>query len=149
MPQRTIAVIDGNSLIHRAFHALPPTMTAPDGRPTNAAFGFISMLLKMIADLRPDGIVVAFDLGKPAFRVEALAQYKVHRPPTDPQLKAQFPMVKELLGALDIPIVELEGWEGDDILGTLAKRGSEAGIRMLLVTGDRDAFQLVTDDVRW
>ncbi len=140
-------MIDGNSLIHRAFHALPPTMTAPDGRPTNAAFGFISMLLKMIADLRPDGIVVAFDLGKPAFRVEALAQYKVHRPPTDPQLKAQFPMVKELLGALDVPIVELEGWEGDDILGTLARRGSEAGIRMLLVTGDRDAFQLVTDDV--
>ena len=147
MPRRTIAVIDGNSLIHRAFHALPPTMTAPDGRPTNAAFGFVSMLLKMIADLRPDGVVVAFDLGKPAFRVEALAQYKVHRPPTDPQLKAQFPMVKKLLTALDIPIVELEGWEGDDILGTLAKRGGDAGIRMLLVTGDRDAFQLVNDNV--
>ncbi|NTU72051.1 MAG: DNA polymerase I, partial [Coriobacteriia bacterium] len=147
MTQRTVAVIDGNSLIHRAFHALPPTMTAPDGRPTNAAFGFVSMLLKMIAELRPEGVVVAFDLGKPAFRVEALAQYKVHRPPTDPQLKAQFPIVKELLGALAVPIVELEGWEGDDILGTLARKGAEQGLRMLLITGDRDAFQLVTDDV--
>ncbi len=148
MPQHTIAVIDGNSLIHRAFHALPPTMTAPDGRPTNAAFGFVSMLLKMVSDLRPDGVVVAFDLGKPAFRMEALEQYKVHRPPTDPQLRQQFPMVKELLGALDVPIVELQGWEGDDILGTLARRGEEQGFLMLLVTGDRDAFQLVTDRVR-
>ena len=148
MSERTIAVIDGNSLIHRAFHALPPTMTAPDGRPTNAAFGFVSMLAKMVADLRPHGVVVAFDLGKPAFRVEALAQYKVHRPPTDPQLKAQFPIVKDLLRALDVPIVEVEGWEGDDILGTLARRGEEAGVRVLLVTGDRDAFQLVSDRVR-
>ncbi len=148
MSERTIAVIDGNSLIHRAFHALPPTMTAPDGRPTNAAFGFISMLAKMVADLRPDGVVVAFDLGKPAFRVEALSQYKVHRPPTDLQLKVQFPIVKELLHALDVPIVEIEGWEGDDILGTLARSGEEAGIRMLLVTGDRDAFQLVSERVK-
>jgi len=147
MAPRTLAVIDGNSLIHRAFHALPPTMTAPDGRPTNAAFGFISMLAKMIADLKPTGVVVAFDLGKPAFRMEALAQYKMHRPPTASELRDQFPMVKELLEALDIPIVELPGWEGDDILGTLARRGEAAGIRMLLVTGDRDAFQLVTDMV--
>jgi len=147
MPQRTVAVIDGNSLIHRAFHALPETMTAPDGRPTNAAFGFISMLVKLIAELRPDGVVVAFDRGKPAFRTEALAQYKIHRPPTAQSLKDQFPMVKELLGALEVPIVELDGWEGDDILGTLARRGEAAGIRMLLVTGDRDAFQLVTGDV--
>ena len=147
MSQRTLAVIDGNSLIHRAFHALPPTMTAPDGRPTNAAYGFISMLIKMIADLKPDGVVVAFDVGKPAFRTEALAQYKIHRPPTAVELRDQFPMVKELLGALDVPIVELSGWEGDDILGTLACQGEAAGIRMLLVTGDRDAFQLVTDTV--
>jgi len=147
MSQRTLAVVDGNSLIHRAFHALPPSMTAPDGRPTNAAFGFISMLAKLMADLRPDGVVVAFDLGKPAFRMEALAQYKVHRPPTATELRDQFPMVKELLGALDVPIVELQGWEGDDILGTLARRGQAAGMRMLLVTGDRDAFQLVTESV--
>ena len=120
-------------------------MTAPDGRPTNAAFGFMSMLVKLVADLKPDGVVVAFDRGKPAFRTEALAQYKVHRPPTADELRVQFPMVKVLLAAIDVPIVEVDGWEGDDILGTLAKRGHEAGLRVLLVTGDRDAFQLVGD----
>jgi len=147
MSERTIAVIDGNSLMHRAFHALPATMTAPDGRPTNAVFGFMTMLLKMVADLGPDGVVVAFDRGRPAFRTEALAQYKVQRPPTDPDLKTQFPMIKELLEALSIPIVEVDGWEGDDVLGTLAARGSAEGIRVLLVTGDKDALQLVDDNV--
>jgi DNA polymerase-1 len=148
MAPKTIAVVDGNSLLHRAFHALPETMTAPDGRPTNAAFGFISMLLKLVADMRPDALIVAFDRGKPAFRIEALAQYKVHRPPTADALRAQFPMVKELLVALNVPIVEVEGWEGDDILGTLARRGEASGARVLLVTGDRDAFQLVSDRVQ-
>jgi len=148
MTKRTLAVIDGNSLLHRAYHGLPPTMTAPDGRPTNAVFGFTSMLLKMVTDLKPEGVVVAFDLGKPAFRMEALAAYKIHRPPTAPDLKAQFPMVKELLGALGVPIVEVEGWEGDDILGTLARQGPAEGLHVLLVTGDKDALQLVTDDVQ-
>ncbi|MBF4510483.1 MAG: DNA polymerase I [Aeromicrobium sp.] len=148
MAERTLAVIDGNSLLHRAFHGLPPTMTAPDGRPTNAVFGFVSMLFKMVADLKPDGVIVAFDRGTPAFRTEALAAYKVHRPPTDPDLKAQFPMVKELLASLAIPIVECEGWEGDDVLGTLAERGAKAGMRVLLVTGDKDALQLVDDLVQ-
>ncbi|MDY0341688.1 MAG: DNA polymerase I [Coriobacteriia bacterium] len=148
MPERTIAVVDGNSLLHRAFHGLPPSMTAPDGRPTNAVFGFMSMLFKMVTDLGPDGVVVAFDRGKPAFRTEALAQYKIQRPPTDPDLKSQFPMIKELLGALSIPIVEVDGWEGDDILGTLAARGSAEGVRVLLITGDKDALQLVDENVR-
>ncbi|HET6350712.1 MAG TPA: DNA polymerase I [Coriobacteriia bacterium] len=147
MPQRTIAVIDGNSLLHRAFHALPESMTAPDGRPTNAAYGFISMLLKLMADIRPDGLVVAFDRGMPAFRREALQQYKVHRPPTAESLKAQFPMVKHLLESMSVPIVEIEQCEGDDVLGTLAKRGTEQGMRVLLVTGDRDAYQLVNENV--
>ncbi|MDF1541535.1 MAG: DNA polymerase I [Anaerosomatales bacterium] len=147
MTSRTVAAIDGNSLLHRAFHALPPTMTAPDGRPTNAAFGFISMLVKLVQELHPDGVVVAFDRGKPAFRTEALACYKIHRPPTASELKVQFPIVKELLDALGIPILEVEGWEGDDILGTIARLSEESGIRALLVTGDRDALQLVTDTV--
>jgi DNA polymerase-1 len=145
--ERTIAVVDGNSLIHRAFHALPPTMTAPDGRPTNAAFGFVSMLVKLVGELRPDSVIVAFDRGKPAFRTEALEQYKVHRPPTADELRAQFPIVKDLLAALDVPVVEADGWEGDDILGTLAVRGVAEGMKVLLVTGDRDAFQLVNDRV--
>ena len=145
--RRTFAVIDGNSLMHRAFHAVPPTMNAPDGRPTNAIFGFLNMFLKMIDAFNPDGVVVAFDKGKPRVRMEMLPQYKAQRPPMDPDLHAQFPMIKELLTALSVPILQSEGWEGDDILGTMARLGEEAGCDMLLVTGDRDMYQLVTEHV--
>lgn len=145
--RRTFAVIDGNSLMHRAFHAVPPTMNAPDGRPTNAIFGFLNMFLKMIDAFNPDGVVVAFDKGKPRVRMEMLPQYKAQRPPMDPDLHAQFPMIKELLTALNVPILQSEGWEGDDILGTMAHLGEEAGCDMLLVTGDRDMYQLVTEHV--
>lgn len=145
--RRTFAVIDGNSLMHRAFHAVPPTMNAPDGRPTNAIFGFLNMFLKMIDAFDPDGVVVAFDKGKPRVRMEMLPQYKAQRPPMDPDLHAQFPMIKELLVALNVPILQSEGWEGDDILGTMARLGEEAGCDMLLVTGDRDMYQLVTEHV--
>lgn len=145
--RRTFAVIDGNSLMHRAFHAVPPTMNAPDGRPTNAIFGFLNMFLKMIDAFNPDGVVVAFDRGKPRVRMEMLPQYKAQRPPMDPDLHAQFPMIKELLAALNVPILQSEGWEGDDILGTMARLGEEAGCDMLLVTGDRDMYQLVTEHV--
>lgn len=145
--RRTFAVIDGNSLMHRAFHAVPPTMNAPDGRPTNAIFGFLNMFLKMVDAFNPDGVVVAFDKGKPRVRMEMLPQYKAQRPPMDPDLHAQFPMIKELLGALNVPILQSEGWEGDDILGTMARLGEEAGCDMLLVTGDRDMYQLVTEHV--
>lgn len=145
--RRTFAVIDGNSLMHRAFHAVPPTMNAPDGRPTNAIFGFLNMFLKMIDAFNPDGVVVAFDKGKPRVRLEMLPQYKAQRPPMDPDLHAQFPMIKELLAALNVPILQSEGWEGDDILGTMARLGEQAGCDMLLVTGDRDMYQLVTEHV--
>lgn len=145
--RRTFAVIDGNSLMHRAFHAVPSTMNAPDGRPTNAIFGFLNMFLKMIDAFNPDGVVVAFDKGKPRVRMEMLPQYKAQRPPMDPDLHAQFPMIKELLTALNVPILQSEGWEGDDILGTMARLGEEAGCDMLLVTGDRDMYQLVTEHV--
>ena len=145
--RRTFAAIDGNSLMHRAFHAVPPTMNAPDGRPTNAIFGFLNMFLKMIDAFNPDGVVVAFDKGKPRVRMEMLPQYKAQRPPMDPDLHAQFPMIKELLAALNVPILQSEGWEGDDILGTMARLGEEAGCDMLLVTGDRDMYQLVTEHV--
>ena len=146
-PRHTIAVVDGNSLMHRAFHAIPPTMTTPDGRPTNAIFGFISMFVKLVEKFHPNGVICAFDKGKPAVRMEMLPQYKAQRPPMDPILHEQFPMVKDLLRQMDVPVVELQGWEGDDILGTLARRGEAAGYDMLLVTGDRDMYQLVTDHV--
>jgi DNA polymerase-1 len=147
MAERVLAVIDGNSLLHRAFHALPVTMTAPDGRPTNAAYGFVSMLLKLTESFNPDGLIVAFDKGRPAFRSEVLERYKVHRPPTPGELKPQFGIVKELLAAMNVPVVECEGWEGDDLLGTFAQRGENEGMRVLLFTGDKDAYQLVTERV--
>lgn len=142
---KTVAVIDGNSLMHRAYHAVPPTMTAPDGTPTNAAFGFLSMLLKFIEMEQPDALVCAFDKGRPKFRMEALEQYKAQRPPMDEELKAQFPVIESLLAAMNVPVVALPGWEGDDILGTVAARDEELGYRTLLVTGDKDAYQLASD----
>ena len=145
---RTIAVIDGNSLMHRAFHAIRQPMNAPDGRPTNALFGFFNMFIKLVESFEPDGVICAFDKGKPAVRMEMLPQYKAQRPPMDEGLRTQFPMVKELLGVLDVPVAELEGWEGDDILGTLARRGEAAGYDMYLFTGDRDMYQLATDKVK-
>lgn len=145
---KTIAVIDGNSLMHRAYHAVPPAMTAPDGTPTNAAFGFMQMLIKFIETEHPDALICAFDKGRPAFRIEALEQYKAQRPHMDDALRVQFPVIQRILGALDIPVVMLEGWEGDDILGTIAARDEKLGIRTLLVTGDKDAYQLASDLTR-
>lgn len=142
---KKIAVIDGNSLMHRAYHAVPPTMNAPDGRPTNAVFGFVSMLLKFIDTEHPDAIICAFDAGRPAFRMEALEAYKAQRPPMDDDLKSQFPMIEELLESMDIPVVRIKGWEGDDILGTIAARDEALGYETLLVTGDKDAYQLASE----
>ena len=144
MPKK-VAVIDGNSLMHRAYHAVPPTMNAPDGTPTNAVFGFIAMLVKFIDMAAPDAVVCAFDAGKPAFRIEELEGYKAQRPPMDDDLRVQFPLIEELLGAMNIPTVRVKGWEGDDILGTVAARDEALGYQTLLVTGDKDAYQLASD----
>ncbi len=145
MANRKIAVIDGNSLMHRAYHAVQTPMNTPDGTPTNAAFGFMSMLLKFIEVAHPDGIVCAFDAGKPKFRIEAMEQYKARRPPMDEALRVQFPLVESLLEAMNIPVVKVPGWEGDDILGTVAARDEARGDRTLLVTGDKDACQLASE----
>ena len=147
MPKK-VAVIDGNSLMHRAYHAVPPTMNAPDGTPTNAVFGFMSMLIKFVEMAQPDAIVCAFDAGKPAFRMQALEQYKAQRPPMDEELRVQFPLIEDLLGSMNIPVVKLEGWEGDDVLGTVSARDEELGYETLLVTGDKDAYQLASDLTR-
>ena len=143
---KTIAVIDGNSLMHRAFHAVAPTMNAPDGTPTNAVFGFLSMLLKFIDMEHPDALICAFDAGKPEFRLKAIEQYKANRPPMDPNLRVQFPVIEDLLVSLHIPVVKMEGWEGDDILGSVSARCETTGDRALLVSGDKDIYQLVTDN---
>ena len=144
--ERSIAVIDGNSLLHRAFHAVQTPMNAPDGTPTNAVFGFISMLLKMIETGRPDAIVCAWDTHRPTWRKELLDdQYKAQRAPMDDDLKVQFPLVQALLEAMNIPNIAIDEYEGDDILGTFSVLGEAAGMRVFLITGDKDAYQLVTD----
>lgn len=145
---KTVAVIDGNSLMHRAYHAVPPSMNAPDGTPTNAAFGFLSMLLKFIEKASPDALICAFDAGRPAFRTEALEQYKAQRPPMDEDLKVQFPLIEDLLKSMNIPVVRVQGWEGDDILGTIASRDERLGFETLLVSGDKDIYQLASDHTR-
>ncbi len=145
---KKIAVIDGNSLMHRAYHAVQTPMTAKDGTPTNAVFGFLSMLCKFIEIAEPDAVVCAFDAGKPVHRIKALEQYKAQRPPMDDELRVQFPIMEELLGAMNVPVVKVKGWEGDDILGTIAARDEELGYETLLVTGDKDAYQLAGELTR-
>ena len=142
---RSVAVIDGNSLIHRAFHAVGANMTAPDGTPTNAVFGFMSMLLKMLGDFKPNVVICAWDVHRPDWRMKLLERYKAQRPPMDPNLAAQFPLIRGLLESMGIPCVSMEGFEGDDILGTVARMGEEKGYRVYLITGDKDAYQLSTE----
>lgn len=144
MSDRSIAVIDGNSLIHRAYHAVQAPMNAPDGTPTNAVFGFMQMLLKMIEDYHPDAIVCAWDVHRPDWRMKLLERYKAQRPPMDEALVVQMPLIRGLLESMNIPCISMEGYEGDDILGTMAARGEENGDRIFLITGDKDAYQLAS-----
>lgn len=141
---KTIAVIDGNSLMHRAYHAIQTPMEALDGTPTNAVFGFLQMFCKFIETASPDAVICAFDKGKPTHRIAELPEYKAQRPHMDEELRAQFPVIEELLGALNVPVVAVPGWEGDDVLGTIAARDEKLGYKTLLITGDKDACQLAT-----
>ena len=137
-----IVILDGYSLMYRAFHALQTPMTAPDGTPTNAVHGFVMMLLKVIEDERPDSLAVAFDLHAPTFRHKLYDGYKATRKPMPDELRAQDPVIRELIGLMGIPILECEGYEADDILGTVGAYCEAGGGEALLVTGDRDSFQL-------
>ena len=140
----TFVVVDGNSLMHRAFHALPP-LSNEDGVFTNAVFGFLSMLLKVVGDERPRYLAVAFDMHGPTFRHKDYSEYKAGRKPTAPELIPQFDFVRQCLEQMGIRILTCPTFEADDILGTFARRCEEAGIPALLVTGDRDSMQLVTE----
>ena len=145
MSNRSIAVIDGNSLLHRAFHAVQSPMNTPDGTPTNAVFGFMQMLPKMIEDYHPDAIICAWDVHRPDWRMKLLEAYKAQRPPMDESLAVQFPIIRGLLESMNIPCIAMDGYEGDDILGTMAARGEANGDRVYLITGDKDAYQLASE----
>ncbi len=137
-----LMLIDGNSLANRAFYALPP-LTNQAGFSTNAIFGFCNMLNRVMKEEKPDYIVVAFDAGKIVFRHDMFEGYKGKRKATPEELRVQFPVLKEVLQALGIPQLEKAGYEADDLIGTLARQGSEAGMEVLIITGDRDSFQLI------
>ncbi len=143
--ERTLLVLDGNSLTYRAFFGIPADMVTASGQVTNAVFGFASMLLTVLKDRRPDGVVVAFDRPEPTFRHVAEPSYKAQREETPDILRQQMGIVKELLSALGVTTIELPGFEADDIIATVADRAVEGGYRVIIVTGDRDSYQLVRD----
>ncbi|MFM9277747.1 DNA polymerase I [Paenibacillus jiagnxiensis] len=141
-----LMLIDGNSIIYRAFFAMPP-LTNSSGQQTNAVYGFTTMLLRLLEEHKPTHIMVAFDAGKVTFRHEGYQDYKGGREKTPPELSQQFPLLKELLVAFGIAQFELEGYEADDIIGTLTKRADESGRTVMIVTGDKDMLQLASGHV--
>ncbi|MES4793443.1 MAG: DNA polymerase I, partial [Chloroflexota bacterium] len=140
-----LLLIDGNSLTYRAFFALPTDMATSSGQVTNAVFGFCRMLVHLLKDQRPDYIAVAFDRPEPTFRHKEVADYKANRAEAPDILRQQIGLVRQVVQALKIPVVELPGWEADDCIATLATRARDRGDEVVIVTGDRDAFQLVED----
>ena len=144
--KENIVIIDGSSLLYRAFYAIPH-LTDAQGHPTNAVYGFLNMLLKLYGELDPQYVAVAFDKGKHTFRNDLFDGYKATRKPAPDDLRPQFALIREVLACLGICVLEQEGYEGDDIIGTLARRTAADGYAVDVVTGDRDALQLVTDDV--
>ena len=146
--KQLLVLFDGNALIHRAFHALPPFSVRKTGEATGAVFGFANMVLKVLGELKPSCCAVAFDYPAKTFRHKEYPEYKAHRPPAPEELKSQFKRVRQLVDAFNIPSIELEGFEADDILGTLALQAVEKGIDTIIVTGDMDTLQLVSPHVK-
>ena len=140
-------LVDGNSLLYRAFYALPLLRTRK-GVFTNAVYGFLNMLFKIRKEHFHTHIVVAFDKDGKTLRLEEYSDYKAHRKPAPPELREQFLLVREILQYLDIDYLELSGYEGDDIIGTLAREAEERGMECLIVTGDQDELQLVSPQVQ-
>ena len=140
-------LIDAHSLIFQVFHAIPE-MSSPSGLPTNALFGFTRDLLYLRTEKRPDYLVCAFDIPGPTFREKIYAEYKAHRAPMPTDLQAQLPLIWELLAAMRIPVLGMEGFEADDIVATVARMAGERGVEVMICTGDKDCRQLITDRVR-
>lgn len=139
-----LIIIDGNAILHRAFHALPP-LTTKRGEPINAVYGLISMLLRVIQDLKPTNLIVCFDRPEPTFRHKAFTAYQAQRPTTASDLSSQFEKAKRVIAAFGIPIYEKAGFEADDVIGTIADK---VGGDVVIVTGDRDQLQLVNKRVK-
>jgi len=151
LEKKRLVIIDSNALIHRAFHALPP-LTAPNRELVNAVYGFLLVFLKALKDLRPEYVAAAFDLPGPTFRKEIYKEYKAKRRKAPDELYAQIPIVKRILSSFNVPIFEKQGFEADDVIGTIAKsaqrRQIAPEIETLIVTGDLDALRLVDKNTR-
>ncbi|MBT8213159.1 MAG: DNA polymerase I [Acidimicrobiia bacterium] len=146
MPQ-TLVLLDGHSLAYRAFYALPSDMATPAGQVTNAVYGFTSMLIKLLGDEHPDALAVAWDVKGPTFRHEQYQEYKAQREAAPDLFRSQLPLIREVLDSMDIAQLGVQGFEADDVIATLARSAATAGWRVLVVTGDRDAFQLIDDNI--
>ena len=140
-----LMALDGNSIVNRAFYGVSQNLTTRSGQPTNAVLGFLNILNKQLEDSRPDALCATFDRKAPTFRHLAYEGYKAQRKPMPEELASQMPILKEVLSALNIPMYELDGWEADDLIGTIAKTDERAGWDTVIVTGDKDSLQLVTD----
>ncbi len=141
-----LVLIDGNAMMHRAYHALPP-LTTPDGKPANMVYGFVSMVLRLHHALKPSHMAVAFDRPGPTFRNKLFADYQIQRPKAEDDFVSQIPMVHDTARAFGIPAYEADGFEADDVIGTIAKAVQHTGIdQVIIVTGDRDILQLVKDE---
>src|SRR6478609_11495909 len=141
----TLLLLDGHSLAYRAFYALPTDLSTSSGQVTNAVYGFTSMLIKVVGDEKPDHLAVAFDTAAPTFRKEKDATYKAGRKETPDLFRSQLPLIRQVLGALAVPVLEVDGVEADDVIATLATQAAALGIDVIVVTGDRDSYQLVRD----
>lgn len=144
---KRLIIIDGNAILHRAFHALPP-LTAPNGNIVNAVYGFTSMLLRLVSDLTPTYVAVAFDRPAPTFRKKLYADYQIKRPKMDEGLSAQIPLVHTVVQTMHLPIFEIDGFEADDVIGTICKKEQKNMDQIIVVTGDKDLLQLVTDKIK-
>ncbi|MFZ9227128.1 MAG: DNA polymerase I [Candidatus Nanopelagicales bacterium] len=143
-----LLLVDGHSLAYRAFYALPlESFATSSGQPTNAVYGFTSMLINAIKDEKPTHIAIAFDVSRNTFRKELFSEYKANRAKTPDEFKSQLPLIHQVIGALKIPGLQVEGFEADDIIATLAKQGEKNDMRVSILTGDRDTFQLVNKDI--
>ncbi|MBN2453197.1 MAG: DNA polymerase I [Candidatus Omnitrophica bacterium] len=147
MSKKRLFLIDGNSFCYRAYYAIRP-LSNSKGQPTNAVYGFLTMLNKLVKDNSPDMLAVAFDVKGPTFRHKKFDEYKIHRKPMPDELAGQMPYIKSLVNAYNIPVYEKEGYEADDILATIAKKAQKHDIETFIVTGDKDALQLVGSHVK-
>ena len=144
----TLALLDGNSIAYRAFFALPPDLATSSGQVTNAAYGFTRMLIKLLGDHQPDAVVVAWDVSRQTFRTTEYPEYKAQREAAPDAFKSQMPLIGAVLDSLEVPQLRLEGYEADDLIASIADQAAKAEWEVLLVTGDRDAFQLIDDHLK-